>query len=559
MDYCFCPHTLRAFREWLKAQYGSLDALNREWGSSFAGWDAVVPQDTYEAKAAEQAALASGKPVNYAPWADHKAYMDASFAAAIDRLRQMLHEVDPGTPVGITGTTMPAAWGGYDLWRLATSVDLIEPYDAGTSREILASFLKSGTPVMSTVFGSDFERIRRGLWWRLLAGDRGVVIWDDESSRVMNATGKDLAVTERGRELRPILAEIQAMAPKLSGLRPEDDRIAIHYSQASVRAHWMFDSREDGKKWPRRLASYEQANSRLARLRDSFVRLVEDSGFTATFVSYEQVENDELLKGGYRVLILPQSVAMSGRESERIRAFVKAGGTVIADSLAGMMDEHGKWLPKGQLDDLFGIEYKSGQWHPAGAGGEFSVKAAADPLIGFDRDLIVKGADFQRTASGAPVIVMKKTGAGNAVYLNLDMRNYWSARLKGGAGENYLDLMQRLLAAAGLRAPIAATDAATHAPVRGLRVFRYTRQDSRYVALMRSPELELSALGRPELSNAEFEKPARIHVVFPREAKITDMRENHDFAVTSAIDVNLDAWSPVVLDLGRNTDISSRK
>jgi hypothetical protein len=37
------------------------------------------------------------------------------------------------------------------------------------------------------------------------------------------------------------------------------------------------------------------------------------------------------------------------------------------------------------------------------------------------------------------------------------------------------------------------------------------------------------------------------------------MRENHDFAVTSAIDVNLDAWSPVVLDLGRNTDISSRK
>jgi len=28
------------YREWLRGQYGSLESLNREWGSAFADWDA---------------------------------------------------------------------------------------------------------------------------------------------------------------------------------------------------------------------------------------------------------------------------------------------------------------------------------------------------------------------------------------------------------------------------------------------------------------------------------------------------------------------------------------
>src|SRR5574341_697405 len=59
MDYCFGPHTLREFREWLKAQYGSLEALNREWETSFASWDRVEPMTTYEVKDRERAALAA--------------------------------------------------------------------------------------------------------------------------------------------------------------------------------------------------------------------------------------------------------------------------------------------------------------------------------------------------------------------------------------------------------------------------------------------------------------------------------------------------------------------
>src|SRR5207249_1684686 len=110
-DYCFCPLTLHAFRDHLRQQYGSLDALNAEWETHFPTWDAVEPMTTYEIKDREREALAGHRPENYAPWADHRAYMDLSFARTIERLRRAVRAVDPVTPVGIEGTQMPSAWG----------------------------------------------------------------------------------------------------------------------------------------------------------------------------------------------------------------------------------------------------------------------------------------------------------------------------------------------------------------------------------------------------------------------------------------------------------------
>src|SRR5262249_7704103 len=151
-------------------------------------------------------------------------------------------------------------------------------------------------------------------------------------------------------------------------------------SQASIRAHWMFDSRADGDSWPRRFSSYEAQHSRLARVRDSFMRVVEDLGLQYNFVSYEQVEAGELIKGGFKVLMLPQSVAMSPRECRQVEAFVRVGGTVIADNMTATMDEHCRRLPQGQLDTLFGIRRSSVAWRGEAGGGTLPAAAGAAPL-----------------------------------------------------------------------------------------------------------------------------------------------------------------------------------
>lgn len=102
--------------------------------------------------------------------------MDLTFAQTLDRMRQIIHQLDPETPVGIEGTQMPSAWGGYNLYLLSQALDWVEPYDICNSREIFRSFFPHNAPIISTFFGTDYNRIKRRLWWLLLHGDKGCLV-----------------------------------------------------------------------------------------------------------------------------------------------------------------------------------------------------------------------------------------------------------------------------------------------------------------------------------------------------------------------------------------------
>jgi hypothetical protein len=218
-DYDFSPTSLAAFREWLKTRYASLEALNAQWETSFASWDTVVPFTTDQIKqrmgsnkagpeaktdwAAVRAVkldLAKAKQEstrwNFAPWADHRSYMDLALARALDHFRKASHETDPATPVGIEGTQMPHAFGGYDLWRMSQVLDWVEPYDMCNSREIFGSFMP-GKPILATVFEKDTNAAMRRLWHLLLEGDKGGIIWWSED--VIDYTKPELPLTAKGK------------------------------------------------------------------------------------------------------------------------------------------------------------------------------------------------------------------------------------------------------------------------------------------------------------------------------------------------------------------------
>ncbi|MCA1962731.1 MAG: beta-galactosidase, partial [Prosthecobacter sp.] len=185
-DYDFSPISLAAFRDWLKTRYPSLDALNRQWETAFPSWDAVMPFTTDQIKQRMASGQAGPEPKtdwasvrvvkldldqaktertrwNFAPWADHRSYMDLALARALDHFRQISHQTDPATPVGIEGTQMPHAFGGYDLWRMSQVLDWVEPYDICNSREIFGSFMP-GKAILATVFEKDTNAAMRRLW-----------------------------------------------------------------------------------------------------------------------------------------------------------------------------------------------------------------------------------------------------------------------------------------------------------------------------------------------------------------------------------------------------------
>ena len=363
-DYDFSETSLKAFREWLKTQYADLAALNRQWETSFTTWDEVRPFTTDQMKQR----MASGLPGpeepkdwaavravkfnpatareertrwNFAPWADHRTYMDVALARALETFRQAARAADPATPAGVEGTQMPHAFGGYDLWRLAQVMDWVEPYDICNSREILGSFMPD-KPILATVFETETLAAQRRLWHLLLEGDKGCIVWWSED--VIDWSQPDLPLTAKGRALAPVMKSLTTPLAQLF-LRAERERdpIAIHYSQASVQVAWMLETLADGKTWVKRFSSYEADHNRHAVMRNAWLKVFQDYGFSPVFVSSEEIENGALEKRGIRVLALPGSRAMSDAEVAAVTAFSARGrgNMLCGQGLAGFFDEHG--------------------------------------------------------------------------------------------------------------------------------------------------------------------------------------------------------------------------
>ena len=345
----------------------ALDALNREWETQFATWDEVVPFTTDEIKnrMASGVALPRGNPDwqalaalrwdpaearkvptrwNLAPWCDFRAFLDVTLAGILDDLRHTAHGLDPATPVGIEGTQMPNAFGGYDLWRLSQALDWAEPYDIGGARAIFGSFME-GKPLLSTISESDANRARRRLWHLLLEGDRGCIVWWSEDC--IDWHSPDYALTPKAQALAPVLKELTGpLANLFLRATREYDPIAIHYSQPSIQVDWLIESTVDGRTWHRRFSSYEAQANRQAALRVRYLRDLRLAGFSPRFLATEQIERGALLSGGWKALVLPGSLALSDAEAQQIRAFAaNKGGRLAYEGETGCFDAHGKLRP----------------------------------------------------------------------------------------------------------------------------------------------------------------------------------------------------------------------
>jgi hypothetical protein len=336
-DFDLSATSLAAMRKWLKEQYGDLARLNLEWGSTFPSWDAVVPMLTRDA--------IQRRDQNFAAWGDFKEWMDVAFARALKSGRDAVHAADPQALAAIEGAQIPG-WGGYDYARLANGLDLIELY--GDNVEMTRSFNPSAV-MLTTSFRSGPTEIHR-LWRELLRGTRGVILWDSRNEFV----GKDGSVGDRGREAAPFFREIRdGVGAMLINSRRRTNPIGILDSPASLRVEWLLDRKGEGAAWSRRNASSEEEDNPIRVSVRNFAGAIEHLGLQHSFVSNDQVERGELVRAGYRVLILPQTIALSAGVAEAILDFVRQGGTVIADGEPGIFDEHGRRLTKPALAQIF--------------------------------------------------------------------------------------------------------------------------------------------------------------------------------------------------------------
>ncbi len=358
-DYDFSPASLAAFRKWLHGRYSTLAALNAEWETAFSNWDEVTPFTTDEIKARMSGQkpgvkadwpelramkfdkeLARQNPLrwNFAPWADFRSFMDRSLMDTLQTLTIAAHHIDPETPVGIEGTQMPSAFGGYDFRHLADEMDWVEAYDIGSSREILESFM-AFKPVLTTVFENDTNHARRRLWHLLLEGDRGCIVWWSEDC--IDFTRDDYALTPKAKALAPVLKEMASPLAKIF-IRPAlrtRSSIYILYSQPSIQLDWMLESAPDGVTWQRRFSSYEAANNHMIQMRDGWLKALQDLGYDPVFLATDELDTGMMPGSG--VLILTDAAALDDVTAAKVNAFA-AQNTVLYDAEPGTFDGHCK-------------------------------------------------------------------------------------------------------------------------------------------------------------------------------------------------------------------------
>lgn len=527
-DYDFNPLCLAQFREWLKTQYKSLDDLNAGWDAQFKTWEEVRPFSTDQIKTRmsggnpfqgspdwqavrntrfDQApALKSPKRWNLAPWMDFRTYMDISLARALDNLRHAAHEADPRTPVGIEGTQMPHAFGGYDLWRLSRVLDWIEPYDIGNAREILASFM-AGKPVLTTLFESDTEHAQRRLWHLLLTGDRGCIVWWSED--MIDWKSEDYALTQKAKALAPAFKEMTSpLAHLFMQAQPEVDPIYILYSQPSIQVDWLMESTVDGATWQRRFSSYEAENNRMIKIRNAWLKALQDIGWTPRFISSEQLTSGILEKPGNAVLVLPTAWALSEKETARIQAFLKPSSgarLLLFDGHPGQFDEHGRLRDKPAIQNM---AFTNDQAVALFSGGDFTS---------FSGDIV----------------------------------NYLGDRLKKVATPEFSKWIQNKIQALPL---FPAGDNRVKVPFQfRVRIHRYRLGQHLLVAFERNVDYQMNEDLKQAGGNEPLEKTIELDAQLSKRVHVYDLRTEKHLGETNRIHFTLSPWRPSLFVLTKET------
>lgn len=395
------PFGLKAFRESMQRKYGTIDALNATWGTTYASWDEVKPLG-------KQEAMKAGL---WPAFHDHMSFNEQEYADYHHFLRKEIQSVDKYAWVGAEGS-VPG-----DLEKTIEGMEIWGPYSDKVGNELLRSL--AGPQVV------------RGNWWGGYVGSHGGragadVLWNQLLSGAVNTSlffaaigseglfATDLSYADYFEKMLPELREIYGgIGQLIAASRVPDDGIAIHWSQATAHSADFFA----GVGSP----SASQGN---------LLGLLDRTGFGYRFVTTKLIGEGALDKG-VRVIFLPCSQALSDDEVKRMTAFVDAGGVLIADVGTGLMDGNCKprWKTgaawEGQLDALLGVT-RSGEPRSKSTSGShtFEIGAAKLPLRDFpfrpDASVV---AESSTRIDETPLFLLRSHGKGRVILLNFTFPN----------------------------------------------------------------------------------------------------------------------------------------
>jgi len=386
------------------------------------------------------------------PLMDQWSFNDSYWCNFLGGLVEYANSQDPDTPCGIVGGQAPNAFGGYDYAKLMRKLQYIEAYNLGSSQALVRSFNPhNAVPAVTSTFHQSAEDDIWQTWYYLAHGNRGHIGWVENWFDGPTPRSWQEVVAPHYLEAG------QKIGPLMQGAEWKHDGVALLYSHPSVQLGWILDAQAHGATWTNRDGDHRLGASHLVR--QAWENMLRDGGLQYSFLSYVDV-----IQGGippeYKVLILPACLCLSDAEAQAIKAFCHRGGTVIADYLPGVWDQHGKGRAAGgALDRLFGVRHDPAMTQADVFGGKLWCEVDQDANFGWKTytEFLTNGntclkdpSGFHKAVRAMPVADVRHVGSGTAVLMNLSPQWYNAYRVTGYEAARHRETFLRHVTAGGV-------------------------------------------------------------------------------------------------------------
>ena len=445
-EVCFGPHCQTRYRKWLQARYGTLAALNGQWGTSYESWDDVQGARTEDVRHKD----------NFGPFVDFRTFMTDVWMEACKDVVDAYHEVSPDMPIGHTNTFGAGPFNGNDYWKLCTRTGFAwgQEYSEAIKHtghkaifDIWRSFVDTpqarasrtqpDTPFFNygwigyqhTTAAAHYEP-----WWLALHGSRGASYYATNSIAAERGISwalvyPTLSLTEFSGAVQESLTDLRGGCGKVfMEYQREQPKTALLWSHPSMLVSWC-ESKTDQPVPDER----DRTDSYGSYFRSAlhFRQHVNELQLDYSYVAPEQIiRSNELAK--YPMLFLPFTIAASEELIGKLETYVETGGVLVGDLRCLRTDEHGKpFSGHSPLERLFGVRRKSARIDYGRTKVTLSGQAEGIGLTNGTvelhgrEDLTAAGATALAShATGEPAVLVEPKGKGLAVYLNFGLPAY---------------------------------------------------------------------------------------------------------------------------------------
>nr|WP_294679287.1 beta-galactosidase [uncultured Blautia sp.] len=425
---CYCENCEKEFRVWLKEKYGTLEELNRVWDTAFWGhtfydWDEIVLPNLLSEHFAENRTTFQGISLDY------RRFNSDSMLKCFEGEYNAIRKFDPDTKIT---TNLMGFYKPLDYQKWAKYMDFIswdnypaneDPYSRMAMNHDLMRGIKGGQPFAlmeqtpSVTNWLPYNALKRPgvmrLWsYQAMAHGADTVMFF-QMRRSIGACEKfhGAVIDHVGTENTRVFREIARMGKELKML---GDRTLGARCRAKVALLVDWDNW-----WAVEYSAGPSCDMKYLDEVFLYYRALEEQNYSVDIIGVD----DDLEK--YEVVAAPLLYMTKTGFDEKVRSFVKNGGTFITTFFSGIVDEHDLVITggyPGKLRDILGIWVEESDALPSDCVNHFRYKNK-EYSAGLLCDLMhLEGArslaeyqdDFY---AGTPVLTENVFGKGKAYYM----------------------------------------------------------------------------------------------------------------------------------------------